>query len=123
VPGLVLIVEDGDELRDALVDAFTGRGDQAVGARHGLEALQRVTDGGVRPRVVILDLKMPVMDGAEFLNVASTHPLLADVPVVILTSADDDLPQPSALCAVLRKPTPLPKLFDIVDRLTAAQQR
>jgi CheY-like chemotaxis protein len=114
----LLIVDDNDELRELLDAALTERGNSVITAGDGREAIACVEASGVRPWLVLLDLHMPVMDGAAFLAASATHPLLAQVPVVIMTSdADPPIDLPPIVRAVLAKPVPLTKLFESIDRV------
>ena len=55
-------------------------------AENGRDALDRVAEA--RPRVVLLDLEMPVMDGFAFLDAFRQRPGCKDVPVVVITARD-----------------------------------
>jgi CheY-like chemotaxis protein len=59
---------------------------KVVEAENGQVALERLDSE--QPRLVLLDLIMPVMDGFEFLQAMRARPQLADVPVVVVTSKD-----------------------------------
>jgi CheY-like chemotaxis protein len=97
----VLIVDDDRDVRDSLADLLSEWGFAVGWATNGQEALGLV-DAGVRPRVILLDLTMPVLDGRGFLRERKAHPVLAGVPVIVLT-ADDERPRLSVE-AMLGKP-------------------
>jgi CheY-like chemotaxis protein len=60
-------------------------------ARNGLEALEKLRDGSVGPRrVVLLDLNMPKMSGIEFLREVRADPVLQPTCVVVLTTSDGE---------------------------------
>ena len=112
----VLLVEDDEDIRETLASMLSARGLNVVAARNGREALDRVHDDGNRPSLVILDLMMPVMDGETFLREQAADPLLAHVPVIILTAQlQRPEPLPPAVRAVLTKPVDLPALLAAVD--------
>ena len=83
----------------------------SVTARNGAEALLLLRQR--RPCLMILDLLMPVMSGSELLDVLKGDPALADVPVVISTSAPDLAP-PGV--PVVRKPIDLPVMLNWMRR-------
>jgi CheY-like chemotaxis protein len=62
-------------------------------ARDGEEALdwiRRWEAGAARPVVILLDLKLPRVNGLEVLRQLKTHPLFSSIPVVILTTSSED---------------------------------
>jgi DNA-binding NtrC family response regulator len=77
----VLVVDDEDEFRDLTVKILNKRGLQAEGAVSGVKALEIIAKN--RTDVVLLDVKMPGMDGIETLRrIRNDKPL---VEVVLLT--------------------------------------
>jgi len=81
----ILIVEDDDDLRDLLVMMLEEEGFQVQAARHGQEALERV--GEQMPDLILLDMKMPVMDGWTFaLEFGVRHG--RSIPIVVMTAAE-----------------------------------
>ena len=61
-------------------------------ARDGIEALELLRSGKVplHSLLVLLDLNMPRMNGIEFLRELRADPELAHLPVVVLTTSDDE---------------------------------
>ncbi|MEV6032179.1 response regulator transcription factor [Nonomuraea sp. NPDC052116] len=93
----VLVVDDQQLMREGLVALLDLVDDvDVVGdAGNGEEALRLVAE--LRPDVVLMDLRMPVMDGVEATRrIARAHP---EVAVVVLTTYDDDRSVDSALLA------------------------
>jgi DNA-binding response OmpR family regulator len=113
----VLIVEDNDDLRTLLGDVLGDAGFEVAAVSNGAEALALM--GGWLPEAIVLDLMMPVMDGAAFLRERREEPALARVPVLVLTAHPyhhrvlDGL----APTAVLRKPYDLDELIAAVQAL------
>ena len=57
----------------------------------GLEALEFLRDpANVSPCIILLDLQMPRMGGIEFLQVIKQDDVLKSIPVVVLTTSDED---------------------------------
>lgn len=83
----VLVVEDDASLREGLVDVLDGKGYEVLSATQGEEGLRRLHE--FRPKVVLLDLVMPVMDGLSFLTEKNRHPSVARIPVVAMTAQGD----------------------------------
>jgi CheY-like chemotaxis protein len=83
----VLVVDDHEMLRSGLSVALTAAGYSVDSAADGLEALAAVSEA--RPDVVVLDLRMPVLDGHATLARLRADPATASIPVVIATAAED----------------------------------
>ncbi|MGD9124304.1 MAG: response regulator [Desulfarculaceae bacterium] len=111
----VLVVDDEIDFLDALVARLRIRGFEALGVADGQAALASLEDD--LPEVVVLDLKMPGMDGMEVLRrIKSSYP---QVEVVILTghgSAEAGMEGLSlGAFAYLVKPVKLPQLIEKVE--------
>src|SRR5262245_23155992 len=82
---LVLVVDDDEEIRNALTEFLSDEGYGVVSASNGREALASLREG-VHPSVILLDLMMPVMDGWDFRAEQLRDPGLRDIPVVVITA-------------------------------------
>ncbi len=117
----VLVVEDDADLREALALLLGSEGIEVAQASNGREALQMLPHHP--PRVIVLDLDMPVVDGIEFL--ATKRALwrrdLRSIPVLVMTCFDEWAKEASDLGAraVLRKPFRFDALLDRVDSALA----
>lgn len=107
----LLIVEDDDDLRDAILGVLREHGYEALGAREGREALDVLRRGA--PRMVVLDMLMPVMNGWDFLSEMDRDAALREIPVVITTWLRHT-PLPRTI--VLAKPLDLPSLLRAVEQ-------
>ncbi|AKJ29141.1 response regulator [Caldimonas brevitalea] len=89
-------------------------------ASNGVEALAMLRGGQVPPgrRLVLLDLNMPCMNGIEFLHELRADPSLRSLPVVVLTTSDDDRDKVSAnhlnVAGYLLKPVGLAAFVDLM---------
>jgi len=120
----VLIVEDERLIRACLAEGLEDAGYQVDTAPNGAEALARIVADP--PDAVLLDLLMPVMDGLEFLNQRSVQPLLASLPVVVLSAAGvPALRDATALraTAVLSKPIDLDVLSAVLEHVLRDSSR
>jgi len=100
----VLLVEDDDDHVFLIRRALRDLGDATVAtdvARTGEEALERLRlrrfDGQALPELVLLDLKIPRLDGLEVLRAVRADRALRSLPVVVLTSSDEDGDREQAL--------------------------
>jgi CheY-like chemotaxis protein len=81
----VLVVDDDEAYRHVLSAMLQGIADHVLEARNGAEALDILAR--TVPNLVLLDLRMPGIDGAQVLARIAEEPAFRDVPVVVTTSA------------------------------------
>ncbi len=86
VDGDVLVVDDDPDTRQRMRVMLERGGWTVAEAGNGQEALDHVAHA--TPRLVLLDLTMPVMDGFTFLRALRERPGCASIPVVVLTARD-----------------------------------
>jgi len=84
----VLIADDDAVSMYLLRHCLTSAGFRVCCALDGREALAMMKDES--PALVILDVMMPVMDGLEVLRHAKASPDLAPIPVIVVTSREQD---------------------------------
>lgn len=82
----ILIVEDSADLQLLLSQLFSRAGYSFTQSYDGLQALNFLKSQHKKPSVIILDLMMPVMDGAEFRRHQLNDPELAGIPVIVITA-------------------------------------
>ena len=83
--GGILVVDDDPDLRQFLQLMLTSMGFEVTTAANGQEALDVLESHD--PDLILLDMKMPVMDGWEFSRALETRD--ARPPIVVLTAAPD----------------------------------
>jgi CheY-like chemotaxis protein len=116
-PYRILIIEDDSDVRDLVADILDSEGYLVGCAAHGREALDLLRRSPP-PDLILLDLKMPVMDGREFRKHQCRDPALASIPVVIV-SAEADVRHVSQCLGVrdcLAKPMNVDGLLTVVAR-------
>ena len=84
-----------------------------VKANNGEEALQRMEEA--LPQLILLDMRMPVMDGWTFTQIVRDH-YGRRIPIVVVTAADDSSLRASEIGADadLGKPFELEQLYEVV---------
>lgn len=85
---VILIVDDEAVGRHTLESLLVGQGYTLVFAHNGHEALERAKH--CNPDLVLLDVMMPGMDGFDVCQALRANPLLCEVPIIMVTSLDDD---------------------------------
>lgn len=116
----VLVVEDDPDIRGLLVELLQHEGIHVRTAADGRAAIRCLREGE-RPRVILLDLMMPIMSGWEFRTEQQKDPSLAEIPVVVLTG-DTSIQQKRHLIAAdqyLIKPVDVEELLGVVRRYCA----
>jgi DNA-binding response OmpR family regulator len=81
----VLVVEDDASIRTAVVRALSDLGHAVTSAGSALEGLRQAVDDA--PDIVVLDLGLPDLDGAEVLRMLRA---VSNIPVIVATARDDD---------------------------------
>jgi CheY-like chemotaxis protein len=118
----VLIVDDHDDLRDAVTLLLETEGYAVADAANGAEALERLkTDPHVAG--IILDLVMPIMDGWEFLAHWRGHPAWKNIPVLVLTGVAISKLRQSELAGtqVMMKPFTFDELIESIRAVMIRQ--
>lgn len=92
----IFLVEDNPVDIDLTIRAFKHRKltNPIQIARDGEEATEWISNwskGEPLPVVILLDLKLPKVDGLDVLRTLKTHKILKTIPVVVLTTSSDDL--------------------------------
>jgi two-component system chemotaxis response regulator CheY len=111
--GVVLVVDDDEDVRETLGDIVVFCGRKAVKAEHGGAALKALQS--LRPCLILLDLVMPVMDGWQFLDEIKKDAALAGIPIVVV-SAHASTHSPTGVAAILKKPVELREIRAVVDQ-------
>jgi CheY-like chemotaxis protein len=113
----VLLVEDDFLTREAVTLVLAGEGYMVAAAASGREALEHLHQHG-RPDLILLDLRMPRMDGRQFRQELARDEVLAAIPVLVVSACGDARQQADELGAVacLQKPVDTGQLLDAVRR-------
>ena len=119
--GRVLVVDDEELLRASLAPVLRGEGYEVSLAENGREALLRLQSESL-PDVIVLDLRMPIMDGWEFRTIQEDDPKWRLIPVVAMSA--DGSPQATAVSAQahLRKPFETETLLTTIERILSEKE-
>jgi CheY-like chemotaxis protein len=109
----ILVVEDDEGIRESVAECLEAEGYDVLPAANGAEALAGLR-AGARPHVVLVDLVMPVMDGAELIEAIRAEPSFRDLHVVLMTAATRVTGLPAA-DGYLEKPFQLEELLAMVE--------
>jgi CheY-like chemotaxis protein len=98
----ILVVDDDPDLRDMMERLLTGEGFDTDVASNGQDALDRAHANP--PRVIVLDMTMPVMDGWAFCAHQRHDAALAGIPVVVVSAVPQAWLRNVGAAAALQKP-------------------
>jgi len=114
----VLLIEDNINNVSLLEDIFLLDNIPArlVSVRTGEEALNRATE--LRPVLILMDLRLPGIDGLETTQILKCHPMTKDIPVWAITAyamkGDEQQARAAGCCEYITKPVSAP---DLANRL------
>jgi two-component system response regulator MprA len=115
----VLVVDDEEGFRDGLADLLNMEGYAVSVARNAVEAVSMLPD--FRPDVILLDLRMPLLDGESFLRGIRGLPASQDVPVVLISAKEElrAIATRYGVAGYLSKPFEAPQLLSLLERVLA----
>jgi CheY-like chemotaxis protein len=112
----VLVVDDDPNLVRLMSKFLKLEGFAPVPAANGREALAYLRGGG-DASVIVLDLRMPVMDGWAFRIEQRRDAVLAGIPIVVLSGLEMDGIHEMEAAASFHKPVSFPEVVGVVRRL------
>ena len=117
----ILVVDDDADCVELLSIHLLKLGHKVVGAKDGAEALERAA--WERPDAILLDLRLPSVDGIRVIEILRGNDLTARTPIVLMSAADREWAtrrlQPDALVRFIEKPLDFHKLDGVVKELIA----
>jgi len=120
----VLVVEDDPSVRGLLKTLLSAEGYEVATASDGLGGLGQAASSP--PALVLLDLMMPDLGGVRVLEELSVDPLLAAIPVIVLTGREEAVPDMRARLGdenVFLKPFAVGELLQRVGAVTGGPER
>jgi DNA-binding response OmpR family regulator len=112
----ILIVEDDDDIGEFITLAIAQEtAYRSMLVKDAFQALRRIRTG--RPDLIILDYRLPGMNGIQFYERIRAHKELANIPVILISA---DIPESEVRkyhLILMPKPFDLDKLLNLVDRL------
>ena len=113
---LILIVDDSADNQELLKIVLISKGYNVQCASNGREALEMLLELSVLPNLILLDARMPVMDGYEFRAQQSKNERIKNIPVLVMTGDSDERmgKQMNEPCGILVKPLRLNTVIEAV---------
>lgn len=116
---LVLVVDDCRTTKKIVSLYLNNAGFKTILAGNGVEAIEKLVTSEVD--IIISDLNMPQMDGAGLIEWVRTNPSYRDIPLVILTTENDNIRKSELLnngaTAFLTKPITKENLIEEITRI------
>lgn len=115
---MVFVIEDHEDLREGFRIALMLAGYAVEVAVNGRDALAKLY-AGLRPRLILLDLMMPVMNGFEFRQAQLADSDLASIPVIVYSGVTDprETAQQLHADAYVHKPTDVEQMAALARQL------
>jgi CheY-like chemotaxis protein/two-component sensor histidine kinase len=117
----ILVVDDDENILRSLEFELRKRGFVTTSAVNGKEALNAVD--GSRPDLILLDIRMPEMNGYEVMKVLKSKTDTLEIPIIIMTGIDTDSERVKALSIgaadYLNKSEGFKRLYESIERLSA----
>ena len=113
----VLVVDDDTFICEVVRDVLEDEGYVVQVAANGAAALKCMSEQW--PDVVLVDLRMPVMDGWTFLHVCRQDPRTSQMCIVVMSAVQDELPELEPGAAHLPKPFDLDTLLQAASEMIA----
>jgi CheY-like chemotaxis protein len=116
--GQILLVDDSSDQQILLRKLLELSGYTIDCTSNGAEALRLLNSCDTLPEVILLDLRMPIMDGATFRKKQMADPRLREIPVVLMTG-DNEIEFARAetnSTDILVKPFDISSLLETVGR-------
>lgn len=119
----ILLVEDNDEVRELLALFMKRLGYKVFEATTGVEAIDLAST--VQPDLIMMDLRLPEMNGAEATAHLKANPSTRDVPLLVVTASGSSTDRRRALDAgaaeILLKPIDVTTLSNVLRRYLSAR--
>ena len=113
----ILIVDDEEGFRSGVADLLGMEGYTVLVASDAVEAVQQLPE--FRPEAILLDLRMPHLDGEGFLRGLAGLPATSRVPVVLISAKEDlaAIASRTGAAGFLQKPFESPQLLALLERI------
>jgi two-component system response regulator FlrC len=120
----ILLVEDDDDILEAICDLLEETGYAVIRARSGSEAMTALQRGPL-PAAMIVDFMMIGMNGADFLRLCAADPRFADIPALVISAGRPAELAAEGIDSYVSKPFQPEQLLNALTRLLSrpAQSR
>jgi DNA-binding response OmpR family regulator len=119
----VLVVDDELDFLELMLYNLRRAGFEVIGATNGLDAI--LLTQRQRPDLVLLDIRMPGLDGISVCQVLNRNPETARIPIIIVSALDNEMTRNAGMSAGamrhLTKPIDFSRLSDAIT--TAIRER
>ena len=117
----ILVADDNPQFRTTLCGILRARGYKVTPAndgRHTLQELARLRLAGTPPELIIVDVRMPVLDGCELCRRIKNDPQTCGIPVMLMSAFSDirERARSAGADAYIHKPF---DLYDLYDQATS----
>jgi CheY-like chemotaxis protein len=118
----ILLVEDDEDVLEAIREVLEDAGYAVTAARSGFEALASLT-GGPPPAAMVVDFMMSGMNGADLLRACAADPALASIPALVISAGRPVDLADHGIRSYLSKPFRPDQLLDALDAALSPNRR
>jgi CheY-like chemotaxis protein len=113
----VLVIDDEQDIRDALAEFLQDEGYTVAQAENGQRALDYLS-ANPHPSLILVDYMMPIMGGAEFCQKLRADPALKAIPAALISAAliSDEQIKSMNLEEHLHKPLEIESLLQVIEK-------
>jgi len=116
----IVVLEDDKDYREVLTQILEDAGHEVFGAETGFDIVDELVHGS--PDLILLDLMLPTLTGDNVIEMFKQKQVIKEVPVVIISSKDDEeikaAAQKISAAGWLRKPVDRDELLEAVEKYT-----
>ncbi|MFZ4714732.1 MAG: response regulator [Bacteriovoracaceae bacterium] len=106
----ILVIDDDDSVRELLVEVLQNEGYELMSATDGMDGMNILKRGPI-PDLILMDLRMPQMDGETFRHLQLENSRWVQIPTILMTADDQINGKSLNMSAYLKKPIQLDELL------------
>jgi two-component system, chemotaxis family, chemotaxis protein CheY len=115
----ILLIEDDSDILDALTELLSMEGFSVQSANNGKEGLDYLQSGADLPKLILVDLMMPIMDGQQFLREKAADKRLQGLPTIVMSADSSFHKNPNILnaaVALVKKPIDIDQFVSTIKK-------
>ena len=112
----ICLIEDDELNRHAIRELLQYEGYSVIEFANGKTALEHLKTNSNLPCLLIVDLIMPIMTGRQFLKEVIKHEEIANIPLIVCSTSDEELENLRPAKSYFRKPIDIDSFLEVVEK-------